>query len=313
MLRNTNIYINPEAGSIVNIEGDASFFFKDNNSITVIIEDDNDYIVCVSANIPGNGSIIAKLIKNNNFYILKGDDMDAFLEKVGTISCNIHVTDVEGNRITTLPFKIKSLMANDRNAKTAVAPSNNYTLEDFYIALDIIKNLNIQEIEDAVEIVESLDVDKIEEAVEIVDSLDGKIEELDDTIERAQKTDAELAATLIIIQKMLQNGELKGEKGDPGEQGPVGPMGPEGPQGEPGPQGPAGADGTMKFEDLTQEQKESLKGDTGPKGDKGDPGPEGPVGPAGIDGKDYVLTEEDKTEIANTVFAMFVDAEEVQF
>lgn len=310
MLRNTNIYINPEAGSIVNIEGDASFFLKDNNSITVIIEDDNDYIVCISANIPGNGSIIAKLIKDNNFYILKGDDMDAFLEKVGTISCNIHVTDVEGNRITTLPFKIKSLMANDRNAKTAVAPSSSYTLEDFYIALDIIKNLNIQEIEDAVKIVESLDVDKIEEAVEIVDSLDGKIEELDNTIENAKKTDAELAATLIIIQKMIENGELKGEKGDAG---PAGPVGPKGDQGEPGPMGPAGADGTMKFEDLTPEQKESLRGDAGPKGDKGDPGPEGPVGPAGIDGKDYVLTEEDKTEIANTVFAMFVDAEEVQF
>ena len=295
MLRNTNIYINPEVGSIVDIEGDASFFFKDNNSITVITEDSNDYIVCISANIPGNGSIIAKLIKNNNFYVLKGDDMDAFLEKVGTISCNIHVTDTEGNRITTLPFKIKSLMASDRNAKTAVTPSSSYTLEDFYIALDIIKNLNIQEIEDA---------------VEIVDSLDGKIEELDDTIERAQKTDAELAATLIIIQKMLQNGELKGEKGDVG---PAGPVGPKGDQGEPGPMGPAGADGNMKFEDLTQEQKESLKGDAGPKGDKGDPGPEGPQGPAGADGKDYVLTEDDKTEIANTVFAMFVDAEEVQF
>lgn len=260
MLRNTNIYINPEVGSIVDIEGDASFFLKDNNSITVITEDSNDYIVCISANIPGNGSIIAKLIKDNNFYILKGEDMDAFLEKVGTISCNIHVSDTEGNRITTLPFKIKSLMANDRNAKTAVAPSNNYTLEDFYIALDIIKNLNIQEIEDAVEIVESLDINKIEEAVEIVDSLDGKIEELDNTIENAKKTDAELAAILVIIQNMLKNGELKGEQGDPGE-----------------------------------------------------PGPPGKQGEPGKDGNDYVLTEDDKTEIANQVYLMFTNAEEVAF
>lgn len=61
----------------------------------------------------------------------------------------------------------------------------------------------------------------------------------------------------------------KGEKGDPGEAGPVGPQGPQGEKGDTGPQGPQGekgADGTMTFEDLTEEQKESLKGD------KGDPG-----------------------------------------
>ena len=34
-------------------------------------------------------------------------------------------------------------------------------------------------------------------------------------------------------------------------------------------QGPKGADGTMTFEDLTQEQKDSLKGDKGDKGDDG--------------------------------------------
>jgi hypothetical protein len=38
----------------------------------------------------------------------------------------------------------------------------------------------------------------------------------------------------------------------------------------PGPQGPAGADGTISFEELTEEQKASLKGDPGEKGDKGD-------------------------------------------
>lgn len=70
-------------------------------------------------------------------------------------------------------------------------------------------------------------------------------------------------------------------------------------KGETGPQGPQGekgTDGTMTFEDLTPEQKASLKGDKGdkgdtgaagpqgepgPKGDKGDPGPQGPKGDTG--------------------------------
>ena len=73
-------------------------------------------------------------------------------------------------------------------------------------------------------------------------------------------------------------------------------------KGETGPQGPQGekgTDGTMTFEDLTPEQKASLKGDKGdkgdpgaagpqgepgPKGDKGDPGPQGPKGDTGETG-----------------------------
>lgn len=73
-------------------------------------------------------------------------------------------------------------------------------------------------------------------------------------------------------------------------------------KGETGPiglQGPKGEDGTMTFEDLTPEQKASLKGDKGdkgdtgaagpqgepgPKGDKGDPGPQGPKGDTGETG-----------------------------
>lgn len=98
---------------------------------------------------------------------------------------------------------------------------------------------------------------------------------------------------------------VKGETGSAGPQGPQGEIGPVGPQGETGPQGPVGpegpkgADGTMTFEDLTPEQKASLKGDKGdkgdtgaagpqgepgPKGDKGDPGPQGPKGDTGETG-----------------------------
>lgn len=70
----------------------------------------------------------------------------------------------------------------------------------------------------------------------------------------------------------------------------------KGQSGPQGPQGPKGADGTMTFEDLTPEQKASLKGDKGdtgaagpqgepgPKGDKGDPGPKGDKGDTGETG-----------------------------
>lgn len=85
----------------------------------------------------------------------------------------------------------------------------------------------------------------------------------------------------------------------------------------------------MSFEDLTEEQKASLKGDKGDKGDQGEQGPIGPEGPAGkdgqdgapgkdgqdgapgkdgADGKDYVLTEEDKAEIAGMIEVPEIDA-----
>ncbi len=84
-----------------------------------------------------------------------------------------------------------------------------------------------------------------------------------------------------------------GEKGDPGNRGEIGPQGPQGPQGEQGLQGPKGADGTMTFEDLTEEQKESLRG---PQGIQGPPGPQGQPGTPGVQDLSHYLT---KTEAGN--------------
>jgi hypothetical protein len=42
----------------------------------------------------------------------------------------------------------------------------------------------------------------------------------------------------------------------------------------------------MTFEDLTEEQKESLKGEKGDKGDIGEQGPQGPKGDTGAKGED---------------------------
>lgn len=72
--------------------------------------------------------------------------------------------------------------------------------------------------------------------------------------------------------------------------------GPKGDRGERGETGPRGADGVMRFEALTNEQRESLRGpqgNTGPAGPRGPegqrgpqglPGPTGPQGPRGADG-----------------------------
>ena len=60
--------------------------------------------------------------------------------------------------------------------------------------------------------------------------------------------------------------------------------GPKGDRGERGEQGPKGADGVLRFEDLTSQQRETLKGAPGPVGPVGPPGPMGPEGPIGRQG-----------------------------
>ena len=130
------------------------------------------------------------------------------------------------------------------------------------------------------------------------------------------------------ISEMVNAGEFvgpqgpkgeKGERGEKGAEGPTGPQGPKGEKGDKGDPGEKGVDGTVAFESLTPEQKESLRGisitavsiDTngnltitfsdgdsenvgniigpqgpqGPKGDKGDVGPVGPQGPRGEKGE----------------------------
>ena len=60
---------------------------------------------------------------------------------------------------------------------------------------------------------------------------------------------------------------VQGERGPQGEIGPQGPKGDKGEQGIQGPKGDKGADGTITFEELTPEQKASLKGDKGDTGE----------------------------------------------
>ena len=84
-----------------------------------------------------------------------------------------------------------------------------------------------------------------------------------------------------------------------GAQGPAGPAGPQGEQGERGPAGPQGVQGPQGPKGETGVQ--GPKGDTGAQGPQGATGATGPQGPDGVDGKDYVLTDADKREIAGMV------------
>ena len=117
----------------------------------------------------------------------------------------------------------------------------------------------------------------------------------------------------------------KGDKGDTGLQGPkgdTGDQGPQGEQGETGPQGPQGVKGDTgdtgpkgdKGDTGEQGPKgdtgatgpqgpQGVKGDTGEQGPKGDAGATGPQGPKGDPGDDYVLTAQDKEDIAELVDA----------
>lgn len=89
---------------------------------------------------------------------------------------------------------------------------------------------------------------------------------------------------------------IKGPKGDTGPQGSPGKDGEQGPQGEPGKDGAAGPQGPKG-----EPGAEGTQGPQGEQGTKGEQGPKGDPGPAGADGKDYVLTDTDKTDIAAKV------------
>ena len=80
--------------------------------------------------------------------------------------------------------------------------------------------------------------------------------------------------------RMGNQGEM-GYQGNKGDRGFTGYQGEMGQQGAKGYQGDKGADGTMSFEDLTPEQKATLKGDQGVQGAQGDRGNDGDQGVQG--------------------------------
>lgn len=73
----------------------------------------------------------------------------------------------------------------------------------------------------------------------------------------------------------------KGEKGDKGDRGEPGIQGVQGIKGDKGDKGDKGEDGVVIFEELTPEQKATLKGEKGDKGDRGEQGLPGEKGDKG--------------------------------
>ena len=99
--------------------------------------------------------------------------------------------------------------------------------------------------------------------------------------------------------------QLKESTGPMGPAGPQGPKGDKGDRGEPGPRGLTGLTGATGPKgdkgDKGDKGATGAVGPQGPAGPKGEKGDTGATGPAGANGKDYVLTEADKQEIAGMV------------
>ena len=106
----------------------------------------------------------------------------------------------------------------------------------------------------------------------------------------------------------------KGDKGDTGAQGPkgdTGETGAQGQKGDTGAQGPKGDKGDTGSQgpkgDTGEQGVQGIQGPKGDKGDKGDTGEQGIQGPKGDTGSDYVLTAQDKTDIAAEVQSMMTE------
>lgn len=118
-------------------------------------------------------------------------------------------------------------------------------------------------------------------------------EEASGNIEIDNKTHA------MTLNLTLPRGE-KGEQGPQGIQGLTGNKGSKGDKGEKGDKGDKGEKGekgnAFTYNDFTPEQLNNLKGPKGEQGIPGEKGDKGDTGPAG-----YVLTDKDKTDIANKI------------
>ena len=123
------------------------------------------------------------------------------------------------------------------------------------------------------------------------------------------------------LEAAKESGEFdgpQGEKGDKGDKGDQGIQGPKGDTGATGSQGPKGDKGDKGDTGATGAQGlQGIQGETGPAGadgKDGKDGKDGQDGAPGADGHDYVLTQQDKQEIAvitkNMVVVLLADVEE---
>lgn len=152
----------------------------------------------------------------------------------------------------------------------------------------------------------------VEFSLDIDSTVEEKVNEYFETHDVLTEDDLDWAINDALA-KAKASGEFDGEDGAPG---------PQGPQGEPGKDGKDGADGyspTIAMESITGGNRITITDKNGPhsvdvmNGTNGQDGAPGPQGPAGQDGDDYVLTTQDKQDIANIVVTLIPYAESEAF
>lgn len=154
---------------------------------------------------------------------------------------------------------------------------------------------------------------------QFVDIVKADVEKVTGMTATAETLPAGSDATASYSDGVLTLGIPKGDKGEEGATGPEGPQGPKGDTGSTGPQGERGPQGIQG-----EQGPKGDKGDTGatgptgptgatgpqgPQGEQGIQGVQGPTGPQGPAGADYVLTNADKIEIRDAVYALIEPAE----
>ena len=98
---------------------------------------------------------------------------------------------------------------------------------------------------------------------------------------------------------------MNGSDGENGKDGKDGAPGEKGEQGEPGLQGEKG--------DQVERGEQGIQGIQGERGEKGEPGIQGVQGVPGEKGDAYILTEEDKAEIVNSLLEPIPNGDEVLY
>lgn len=307
-------------GILFSTQGDTGREFE------IQVLDENSEIVNIS-NLTleffvGNSKEVTKVkgqIKNAEQGIFLVKTVNEQFKYAGINKAQFVISDSERNKIGS---KIYDLHVEESIESGATLGKN--VLVDFTVideAVKLIKNFDttLQEAQ-AVEKNLNESIENIKKTKTELETNIGIAEtiktDLGAVVESANAVDGQIANKMEMVQGWIDNPEqFKGQKGDTGQMGPkgeIGLQGPPGPQGPPGIQGPKGADGTMTFQDLTPEQKASLKGDKGdpgPQGLRGEPGPrgadgapgangpQGPQGPKGdsatINGKTGAITKED--------------------
>lgn len=123
----------------VSKEGDTEFFYGDTNKIVTTLEnkDENkDYSVVLAGLVPALGTRICEFTKVDDVYVIDNDnhDIDAFIQKIGTINCNIKIY-CDDDVITTFPIFFTSVHSYGNDGNTVLTPTPLKTLVDLDMAV----------------------------------------------------------------------------------------------------------------------------------------------------------------------------------